>query len=196
MDDMKKLGEKLAKDGLLEYISVPWKNHRSGDPEKYKDLTVNLALWFIHILAGNDYEISWDYGALISETLGTKTITSSTAPKASQLMSNPEILAVSQEAAISSGTRLPSGKHRREEPCEDPIHFSFSESQQLRTQVYESRYVARFKNSTDVKPSQQVALRNRVCKAILMPCQRVRERVELTMEVDQPRDINAASLGR
>jgi hypothetical protein len=132
----------------MEYVSVPWDNHRSGDPDKYKDLTVNLALWFIHILAGNRHEISWDYGALTSEKPATELNTSFTAPTSSQVAADPGKLAESREEPISWGLRSFSRKRKRNEPHEDVIHYSFSESQQFATQVFvfQSEYSKRALN--------------------------------------------------
>jgi hypothetical protein len=131
----KELKKRLATDGLMEYVSVPWDNHRRGDPDKYKDLTINLALWFIHILAGNRHEISWDYGALASEKPTTELNTSFTAPTTSQAASGPEKLTESRGEPVPWGLRSFSKKRKRNEPHEDVIHHSFSESQQFATQV-------------------------------------------------------------
>ena len=48
--------------GVMEYISVPWDNNNGGDATAYTDLTINLALWFLHVLAGNKHELAWTYG--------------------------------------------------------------------------------------------------------------------------------------
>ena len=133
---MEELKKRLATDGLMEYVSVPWDNHRSGDPEKYKDLTVNLALWFIHILAGNRHEISWDYDALTSKKLATELNASFAAPTISQVIPTQAILAESLEKPVSWDLRPFSRKRKRNEPHEDVIHYSFSESQQFATQVF------------------------------------------------------------
>ena len=133
---IKELKQRLATDGLMEYVSVPWGNHRSGDPDKYKDLTVNLALWFIHVLAGNRHEISWDYGALTSEKPAKELNTSVTAPTIYQAASGPRKSAESREEPVSWVLRSFSKKRKKNEPHEDVIHYSFSESQQFATQVF------------------------------------------------------------
>src|SRR3569833_1312213 len=62
--------QSMTDNGLMEYISIPWSNHRgNGSVEDYKDLTVNFALWVLHILAGNGHKIDWDYGPLKDERL-------------------------------------------------------------------------------------------------------------------------------
>ena len=69
-NDSAALDQCLVDDGLMEYVSIPWGNHRNGvSPEESKHWTVNLALWFIHILAGNNHQVNWDYGKLSTETL-------------------------------------------------------------------------------------------------------------------------------
>lgn len=51
----------------MEYISVPWTNHCTGDARTYETWTVNLALWFFHVLAGNHFEAAWRPGDLKDE---------------------------------------------------------------------------------------------------------------------------------
>ncbi|KAI1263806.1 hypothetical protein F5Y18DRAFT_392763 [Xylariaceae sp. FL1019] len=61
-------------DGLLEYVSIPWEAHRreGEDLEDLNTMTMNLAIWFQHILAGNSHEIDWKYRPLSEETLRNK----------------------------------------------------------------------------------------------------------------------------
>jgi hypothetical protein len=54
----------------MEYRSIPWDNHgEDGDPKSVKDWTINLALWFVHVLAGNNHEVTWKYNHLKKEML-------------------------------------------------------------------------------------------------------------------------------
>lgn len=58
------LKKALATDGLVEFVSIPWENkvyQTLGNPKPW---TVNLALWFVHILAGNHHKVKWDYPKL------------------------------------------------------------------------------------------------------------------------------------
>ena len=57
----------------MEYVCVPWANHRRGNATTGSGWTINLVLWYLHILAGNDYKIKWKYRSLIDETLLTST---------------------------------------------------------------------------------------------------------------------------
>ncbi|KAM5341754.1 hypothetical protein ACJ41O_014785 [Fusarium nematophilum] len=68
-EDPRLLKRQLAQNGLMEYISIPWDNHHQGDVEGHDAWTVNLALWFVHVLAGNNYEVGWEYGRLEDERL-------------------------------------------------------------------------------------------------------------------------------
>ncbi|KAF3017169.1 hypothetical protein E8E14_011761 [Neopestalotiopsis sp. 37M] len=68
----KALKAQLLDDGLIEYVSIPWGNNSGGNPEEYNNMTVNLGLWFIHVLAGNHHRVQWDYPALEKETLLTE----------------------------------------------------------------------------------------------------------------------------
>ncbi|KAF4981718.1 hypothetical protein FZEAL_2520 [Fusarium zealandicum] len=63
------LQRQLMTNGIMEYISIPWTNHRQGDMDSHGTWTINLALWFMHILVGNNYEACWQYDCLKDETL-------------------------------------------------------------------------------------------------------------------------------
>ncbi|KAI1327695.1 hypothetical protein F5Y16DRAFT_410192 [Xylariaceae sp. FL0255] len=67
------LKHSIEKGGLLEYVSIPWEAHRSKDEslEQFKTMTMNLAIWFQHILAGNNHEFAWEYKRLVDEKLKT-----------------------------------------------------------------------------------------------------------------------------
>jgi hypothetical protein len=67
--DEKKIKKVLKNDGLMEYKIIPWKTHRVGDCETFKELTINFSLWVLHILAGNAHEVKWEYDPLHMETL-------------------------------------------------------------------------------------------------------------------------------
>ncbi|KAI0114100.1 hypothetical protein GGR51DRAFT_505487 [Nemania sp. FL0031] len=56
------LVERVQVDGLMEFVSVPWDNGCDTDHHEYRQWTVNLALWFMHILAGNNHKLGWDWG--------------------------------------------------------------------------------------------------------------------------------------
>lgn len=54
----------------MEYISIPWTNYRENeDVHNVEDWTVNLALFFMLVLAGNKHECDWKYGELKDEEL-------------------------------------------------------------------------------------------------------------------------------
>lgn len=53
----------------MEYVSIPWKHGTDENNDQYKKLTVNLALWVLHILAGNHHQILGDYPDLHAEKL-------------------------------------------------------------------------------------------------------------------------------
>lgn len=63
--------ESMIEHGRLEYKSVRWGAHR-GTHEKLDDfqqLTINLSLWTLFILAGNNWQIGWNYQPLEQECL-------------------------------------------------------------------------------------------------------------------------------
>ncbi|RKK66233.1 hypothetical protein BFJ69_g15594 [Fusarium oxysporum] len=63
------LRNELINNGLMEYVSIPWENYSQGQRRSLDVWTVNLALWFMHILAGNNFEVEWSYVDLTAETL-------------------------------------------------------------------------------------------------------------------------------
>jgi hypothetical protein len=46
---------------------VPWENGCDNHHHEYRQWTVNLALWFTHILAGNNHRLDWGYNRLCEE---------------------------------------------------------------------------------------------------------------------------------
>ncbi|VUC21325.1 unnamed protein product, partial [Clonostachys rosea] len=67
--DPEVLKKVLAENGLMEYVSIPWDNHCQGDPKDYEKWTMNLALWFVHVLAGMDSDVRCVYKDLREETV-------------------------------------------------------------------------------------------------------------------------------
>jgi hypothetical protein len=62
--------QELIDDGLMEFISIPWSNSwEPGAMPRQQAWTINLALWFVHILAGSHFEAAREYLSLSSETL-------------------------------------------------------------------------------------------------------------------------------
>jgi hypothetical protein len=112
------LERSLINDGLMEYISIPWENHNNGDSLTYNQLTINLATWFIHVLAGNNHEVDWWYPAL--------RLTGST--------HKGPVADPPQESSLRPIGSF-SKKRRREEENQEPIYPSFSPYQPLVMQV-------------------------------------------------------------
>ncbi|KAI0503068.1 hypothetical protein F5B22DRAFT_576462 [Xylaria bambusicola] len=61
--------EAVKTRGLMEYVSIPWRHGTDENNDKYQKLTVNLALWVLHVLAGNHHQILDDYPDLHTEKL-------------------------------------------------------------------------------------------------------------------------------
>lgn len=62
----------MTQHGRLEYKSIRWGMHRNAEQKSlddFQELTVNLSLWFLFILAGNSSQIEWDYKPLEDECL-------------------------------------------------------------------------------------------------------------------------------
>ena len=108
----------------MEYVSIPWENHRKNDSDNHGALTVNLALWFVHILAGNAHELAWSYDDLWKEKLTTGACTTSACE-----ISGPELGSQGSEPPQTrglSGSGLYSRKRRRDSDVCDVPHYSFT----------------------------------------------------------------------
>lgn len=53
----------------MEWISIPWSNHGDGQLDAHGSWTINLVLWFMHILVGKNYKVDWHYRELKFEEL-------------------------------------------------------------------------------------------------------------------------------
>ncbi|KAI0485625.1 hypothetical protein F4859DRAFT_528589 [Xylaria cf. heliscus] len=62
-----KLSEAIYYQGVTEYAIVPWENYRTKG--RYENMKINLTLWLLCILAGQDYRPDWYYEALLEEQL-------------------------------------------------------------------------------------------------------------------------------
>ncbi|RYP73438.1 hypothetical protein DL771_003610 [Monosporascus sp. 5C6A] len=124
------LKKALIRDGLMEYASIPWTNDSKGDPKNYEGLTVNLALWFIHVLAGNGHRVDWEYEELQSEQL------------VRQPYATPSTTQVAGDEFGESDSDQSEGhllkRIRTERDDDDPIHMSFYSTQLFASQVFPS----------------------------------------------------------
>lgn len=61
----------MTQHGRLEYKSIRWGVHRNAEQslDDFRELTVNLSLWVLFILAGNSSYIEWGYKPLEEECL-------------------------------------------------------------------------------------------------------------------------------
>ncbi|KAK3381759.1 hypothetical protein B0H63DRAFT_476572 [Podospora didyma] len=70
------LHQELRYNGLMEYKAIPWANHWSRldgqEDGDYRNLTINLSLWILCVLAGNSGDPDWDYQPLNKEMLREK----------------------------------------------------------------------------------------------------------------------------
>ena len=127
----------------MEYISIPWDNHRQGDVGSHDIWTVNLALWVVHILAGNNYKAGWRYDALENERV----------PIPAETRNDPALI-LAEEGTDEEREREDEGeevesnhsddsdrtapfdigyltKRKRDSDTEDGYHLSFSKRQVL-----------------------------------------------------------------
>ena len=69
--------EETFQEGTLEYKAIPWSNNASDN-----SLTINLALWWLHMMALESHEICYWYPPL-ADDIGTQTKASSLAMRPS-----------------------------------------------------------------------------------------------------------------
>ena len=58
------LASRTRRGGLLEYRAIPWRDHIDETNEDTGLLTVNLALWWLHMMAANESAIEENYPPL------------------------------------------------------------------------------------------------------------------------------------
>lgn len=56
--------KKVEENGRLEYKAIPWSNAASLDPRRSNNLTGNLALWWLYIMASVSSNIKEQYAPL------------------------------------------------------------------------------------------------------------------------------------
>ena len=61
---MKSVIVRARTEGVLEYKAIPWADGRNGARGNSKRMTINLALWWLHLIATGKTGIGEDYGSL------------------------------------------------------------------------------------------------------------------------------------
>lgn len=67
-NDWQSIEKGLRRKGKIELCSVPWSTH-GRDAEENKALTINTALWWLHLQAVRKRTINWEYPPLVQEVL-------------------------------------------------------------------------------------------------------------------------------
>ncbi|KAF4426168.1 hypothetical protein F53441_14136 [Fusarium austroafricanum] len=129
----------------MEYVAIPWDNHNKESKNDLEKWTVNLALWFMHILAGNSFEVSWSYVDLTDEVLvlSQPNVESEQSPLSSKALKDaenardeednePETSEESDSTNLRTSPRAKRKRNRDEEENErDGFHHSFSKRQNI-----------------------------------------------------------------
>ncbi|KAK4032189.1 hypothetical protein C8A01DRAFT_20707 [Parachaetomium inaequale] len=116
---MKALKKALATNGLMEYVSIPWEK---PGPD---GLTMNLALWFVHVLAGNGHAVDWDYEDLKSATLATETCPLGSATESSEVGPAFDELESLHSRSSSRSSSVSRKRGRSCDPGDEP-NYSFA----------------------------------------------------------------------
>lgn len=109
----------------MEYVVVPWRNHRTGNVDEYEELTVNFSLWILHILAGNSHEVDWRYPGLVEEILVQQPCLPSDTGDM-QATPEPQQANPMLETPQTRATGIASRKRAREVEDSDGPNFPFS----------------------------------------------------------------------
>ncbi len=109
----------LATNGLMEYVSIPWEKPAPDG------LTMNLALWFVHVLAGNGHAVDWDYDDLEDATLTAETCPAGSATESSEVGPAQDDIE-SLRSLLSSRSSSVSRKRGRSSEPEDEPTYSFA----------------------------------------------------------------------
>jgi hypothetical protein len=66
--EQKMLVQAFENSGEIQYRSIPWETF--SETENSNEITINLALWWLHILAAVNGRLSWEYKPLAEERIG------------------------------------------------------------------------------------------------------------------------------
>ncbi len=135
LQDKKELKQSLIRDGLMEYVSIPWHNYNPRDPGEYRSLTFNLGLWFIHILAGNNHEVAWTYDDLVLETLRPQPEGQGACLDLEHRHLEPEATDEMPQAEHSAHPIISPRKRKRSKMRDDAIYFSFTSNRSFESEV-------------------------------------------------------------
>ncbi|KAI0410208.1 hypothetical protein F5X98DRAFT_387170 [Xylaria grammica] len=169
--------EKVKADGLMEFVSIPWMHGCDDHHHDYKEFTVNLALWFTHILAGNHYKLDWKYPNLHEEELVRVPQQQGLQPRVSDKGAGKN----SREVSLSQ-PQTAKNKRKRHEPIQqetseeytqskgqqenqDMAHFSFTKTPLPKPTVHADHYAAGTQYSSDVgsdKESHEPPIKRRL----------------------------------
>lgn len=124
---------------MMEYYSIPWAEHRQDEGNSYRKLTVNLALWWVHVLAGNQYKAEWVYDELGTEAAVerqglTPPDTGSSSPGQETTVSetSESDAELSESTAENEEVHTPSNKRKwGEGDAPDDPNFSFSSNKRF-----------------------------------------------------------------
>ncbi|KAF5602184.1 uncharacterized protein FSUBG_7859 [Fusarium subglutinans] len=136
------LRNELINNGLMEYVSIPWENCSQGQRRSLDVWTVNLALWFMHVLAGNNFEVEWSYVDLTAETLvASQLVDAGVQPEAAGTVDSNDGQhggseddngsTTSEESEVTEILNSSTAKRKRDSDDSDfeGIHLSFSKRQ-------------------------------------------------------------------
>ena len=77
--------ERARVSGILEYKAISWQNHKDSSQEGSKAMTVNLALWWLHMMAAEGWNIEETYTPLGDAVCNTSTRVQNHSPTFSNL---------------------------------------------------------------------------------------------------------------
>lgn len=125
----------MTTNGLLEFVTVPWSNYNKSDINNYDNLTINLALWFVHVLAGNNHKVDWGYPGLREESPKAKIPARNSSPLPVEENAACDSEPPESEALSSPNISFSARKRKWISEAADPIQLSFSYDPQFSREV-------------------------------------------------------------
>lgn len=120
----------------MEYVAIPWQNNHANGRDS-NELTMNLGLFLVHILAGNSHSIEWAYPALVEEELIPLPCQHEETNRPPTAASEEQIRRSRSDSVTSAPENLfaVGSKKRKRAVTDDAIAWSFRGSFQLPSQV-------------------------------------------------------------
>lgn len=115
---------RIFRSGTLEYKAIPWKEKDSLSPGGQQTLTINLALWWLHLMASENNSIKDTYPSLPGSSWVPQTMTSNDGSKRRK---RDEFKADSESDQEDIGAHRRSTRQQTKSLRTDDMSFTFDQ---------------------------------------------------------------------